>query len=138
MIRKYHNHAWQINPRHREEAPQNINSNKISEKNNKSKAINSFFLVKRIAKQERTPSNAYQTKDQHKTPANNGRNVNNKSTIHNNCLRTDSSLNHRGRGGGVKCILLVPNRRPVVKTQTLFSSHGGLLANAIHHHRETT
>ena len=26
MIRKYHNHTLQTNPRHREEEPQNINS----------------------------------------------------------------------------------------------------------------
>ena len=26
----------------------------------------------------------------------------------------------------------------IMKTQILFSSHGGFLTNAIHHHRETT
>ena len=41
-------------------------------KDNKSKASNSLFLVKMITKLERTYSNAYQNKDQHRTPSNNG------------------------------------------------------------------
>ena len=39
----------------------------------------------------------------------------------------------------LKCILLVPHLRPrivVVKTQNLFSSHGGFLTIAMYHHRE--
>ena len=36
-------------------------------KNNKNKATSSLFLVKMIAKLERTQSNAYQNKDQHRT-----------------------------------------------------------------------
>ena len=41
---------------------------KIHPKDNKSKATSSFFLVKMIVKLERTQSNAYQSKDQHRSP----------------------------------------------------------------------
>ena len=41
MIRKYHNHKLQTNPRHREEELQDIYTNKTS-KDNKSKATSSL------------------------------------------------------------------------------------------------
>ena len=59
MIRKYHDHKPQTNPRHCEEELQDIYSNKT---------ISSLFLVKMIAKLERTQSNAHQNKDKHRTP----------------------------------------------------------------------
>ena len=49
-------------------------------KNNKSKAISSLFLIKMIAKLERTQSNAYQNKDQHRNPSDNGRGINSNRT----------------------------------------------------------
>ena len=90
MIRKYHNHTLQPNPRHHEEGLQNINSHKTS--------------VYMIAKLKRTHINEYQNKDLtrlrvHKT-------MNKQQQNHR--LRTDSSLSH----GGLQCILLAPNLRP--------------------------
>ena len=69
MIRKYHNHILQTNPRHREEDAQNIYSNKTSDNNGK--AISFLFLFKIIAKLEWTQSYAEQNKDKHRTPTNN-------------------------------------------------------------------
>ena len=73
MIRKYHNQTLQINPRHCEEELKDTSSNRGHPKDNKSKATSTFFLVKIIAKLERTQSNANQNKDQHRTPTNNER-----------------------------------------------------------------
>ena len=59
----------------------------------------------------------------------------------NHRLRTDSSLSHRGGGGGVLnaynwCQIFTLNS-VVVKTQKMFSSHGGFLTNAMNNHAET-
>ena len=66
MIKKYNNHTQQTNPRHCEEKQQNTNSHKTSGR--QSKATSSLFLIKMIAKLERTQSNAYQNKDQTQNP----------------------------------------------------------------------
>ena len=55
-------------------------------KDNKRKAISSHFLVKMIAKLERTQSNEYQYKDDHRTPINNGGYI--KQYINNNRTTT--------------------------------------------------
>ena len=57
MFRKYHNHTLQTNPQHLEEESQNTNSHKTPER--QSKATSNLFLVKMIAKLERTLTNAY-------------------------------------------------------------------------------
>ena len=57
MIRKYHNHTLQTNPRQHEEESQNNYSNKIP-LDNKCKATGSLFYFKMIAKLERTQGNA--------------------------------------------------------------------------------
>ena len=63
---EYHNSTQQTNPWHREEKPQNINSNKTSERQLKqSKQL--FLPHPMIAKLERTQRNEYQKKDQHRT-----------------------------------------------------------------------
>ena len=60
-------HTLQTNKRHRDEEPRNIYI-KRHMKDNKSKAISSFFLIKMITKLERTQNNAYQNEDQHRPP----------------------------------------------------------------------
>ena len=52
MIRKYHNHTLQTNPRHRTFTVTR------HPKGTKSKTTSSFFIVKMIAKLERKQSNA--------------------------------------------------------------------------------
>ena len=64
MIKKYLSHTLQTNPRHREEEPKNINRNNTHQEDKRSKATRSLFLVKMIAKLERTRSNACKNKDQ--------------------------------------------------------------------------
>ena len=78
MIRKYHNHTLQTNPRRHEEEPQYIYSNKISGKQ-KMQSNSSLFLVKMISELE---SNAHQNKEQHSTLTNKGsyKKTHNKST----------------------------------------------------------
>ena len=72
VIRKYHNHTLQTNPRHRDEEPQNINSHKTTGIN-LSKATSSLplFPIKMIAKLEITPSTAHQNRDITQNPINN-------------------------------------------------------------------
>ena len=82
MIRKYHR-TLTVTSRHND---------------NKCKAASSLFRVKMIGKLERTQSNAYQNKDQHRIPTNNGRYINQQQQ--NNHLRTDNNLSHLGGGGG--------------------------------------
>ena len=57
MIRKYHNHVLQTNPRLREEEPQKIYSNNTSVRQY-IKATNFPFPYKMIAKLEWSQSNA--------------------------------------------------------------------------------
>ena len=60
MISKYHNHTLQTNTRHHEEEPQDTNSYKTSGRKLKQSNQLSVFLVKVIAKLDRTHSNANQ------------------------------------------------------------------------------
>ena len=78
MIRKYHNHTLQTNPRHYEEVPQNTNHHNTLGK--QSKATSSLFPIKMIAKLERTQSNAQQNMEQTQYPPM-GVTVNNESRI---------------------------------------------------------
>ena len=58
----------------------------------------------------------------------------------NHRLRTDSSLSHRGGGGGLNAFYwyqIFALDSAVVEVQEMLSSHGGLLTNAIDHHGET-
>ena len=79
MIRKYHNHILHTNPRHRKEESQKNTVTK-NLKDNKSKATSSLFIVKIIARLERTQRNEYQNKHQHRTPQTTGGTYNNRST----------------------------------------------------------
>ena len=132
MIRKYHNHKLQTNPRTVSKSYMTFTVTRHS-KDNKDKATSSHFLIKMIAKLERTKRNAYQNKDQHRI-------LTQKWEVHtrisqqqqNHRLRTGSSLSYRGH----ECILMAPNLRFVVNTQKLLSLHGGFVTNAMHHHRE--
>ena len=95
MIRKYHNPTLQSHrtftvTRH--------------QKNNKRQATSSLILVTMIARLERTQRNAYQSKDKHRIPTNNGR--------YNNSTTTEPPPLERTAEGGLKCILLVSNLRP--------------------------
>ena len=68
MIRKYHNHTLQTNPRHRMEEPQNIDSNNISIR--ELKQSNKLSLPLQdviITKLKWTQSSAYKNKDKHRT-----------------------------------------------------------------------
>ena len=71
MIRKYHNYKLQTCPQHREVEPQNIYSDKTSKR--KQKQSNQLFLPPQDDCKTRTQSNTHQNKDQHRTPTNNGR-----------------------------------------------------------------
>ena len=42
-----------------------------------------------------------------------------------------------GGGAGLKCIYIFALDSAVVEVQEMFSSHGGLLTNAMHHNGET-
>ena len=57
MTKKYHNHTLQTNPKHCEEEPQNTNSHNTSGRQRK--ATSSLFLIRMIAKLERTLNTAY-------------------------------------------------------------------------------
>ena len=76
MIRKYQNHKLLTNPWHRKEEPHNIRRH---QENKLSKATNSLFPVKIIAKLEWTYSNVQQIIEQLQTPTI-GVTINNKST----------------------------------------------------------
>ena len=61
MIRKYHNHTMQTNPRHRKEELQNIYNNTTFVRQQKQSNQLSLHLQD-DCKRERKQSNAYQTK----------------------------------------------------------------------------
>ena len=66
--------------------------------------------------------------------------INKKSTQQDHRLRTDSSLSHRGGGGGLNAFYwyqIFALDSAVVEVQEMFSSHGGHLTNAMHHHGVT-
>ena len=104
MIRNFHNHKLQTNPWHRVEEPHNNCKTQ-------SKATSFLYPVKMIAKLEWTQSNAQQNIEQLHNPTMD-------VTINNESTTTEPpSLNGQqpiakqleGGGGGLKCILLVPN-----------------------------
>ena len=77
-----------------------------------SKAISSLFPIKVIAILEWTKSNVQQNMNNYRLPQWELQ-ITKSQQQQNHRLRTDSSLSHRGvGGGGLKCILLVPNLRP--------------------------
>ena len=84
MIRKYHNHTLQSNPRHGEEEPQNTNRKTIKVKQ----------PIKGIAKVEGHKLLYNKTRTKYRAPTNNG-----SSQQQNHRLRTDSNLSHWGGGG---------------------------------------
>ena len=67
MIRKYHNHKLQTNPRHRKEEPRN-NHDTPGRQNKQSKATNSLFPIEMITKLEWTQSYAQQHIEQLQNP----------------------------------------------------------------------
>ena len=72
MIKKYHNHTLQTNPRHRKEEPQNIYSNNTFVWQQKQSNQLSLPLQYDL-KLERTQCNAYQTKTNPESPQTIGR-----------------------------------------------------------------
>ena len=135
MIRKYHNHKPQTTLWHREEEPLNHHETPgrlIKQSNQLS------LPIKMIAILERTQSNVKQNIKQLQTPTM-GVTIN-KCQQPNQGLRTDSSLSHRGGGGGINAFYwyqIFALDSAVVEVQEMFSSHGGHLTNAIYHHGET-
>ena len=105
MIRKYDNHTLQNDPWYNEEEP-HINH---KPPRRPSKATSSLFPIKMVVKLERTQSNVQQNIEQHWHPQWEQQSTTNRQQ-QNRRLKTDSSINHWG--GGLKCILLVPNLRP--------------------------
>ena len=82
MIRKYHNHALQTNPRHREEEPHNnykTTGRQIKQSNRLSLSHQDDW---QFAKLERTQSNAQQNMEQtqNSTMGNNQQQINNNRT----------------------------------------------------------
>ena len=67
MIRKYHTHKLQTNPRHREKSHRTISITRHQEVN-QSKATSFLFPIKMIAKLERTQSDAQQNKERTQNP----------------------------------------------------------------------
>ena len=92
-----------------------------------------------IAILEWTQSNEQQNIEQLQTPTM-GVTTNKSQEQQNHCLGTDSSLSHRGGGGGLDAF----SRNQIfaldsanVEVQEMFSSHGSLQTNAMYHHGET-
>ena len=79
MIRKYHNHTLQTNPRHREEEPRTLRA--MRQEDNLSKATSSLFIIEMIAKLERTPHTALQNKVETQNSNTMGTTINNESTV---------------------------------------------------------
>ena len=77
MIRKYHNHKLQTNPRHREEEPHN--KHKTQGRQTKQSNQLSLFPIEMIAKLEWTQSYAQQNIEQLQNPRM-GITINNEST----------------------------------------------------------
>ena len=130
MIRKYHNRKLQTNPWHRH---RNITRH---QEDNLSKATRSLFPIKMIAKLEWTLSNVQQNIEQFQTPTM-GVTINKNQQQQKHCLRTVSSLSHRGGGGGLNAFYwyqIFALDSAVVEVQEMFSSHGSLLTNAMYHH----
>ena len=73
MIRKYHNHKLQTNPRHLEEALQDIYSNKTSKR--QQKQSNRLSLPRQDDCKARKDTKFCIKTDQHRTPTNNGRHI---------------------------------------------------------------
>ena len=104
-----------------------------------SKAFSSLFPIKMIAILEWKLSNVQQNIEQLQTSTM-GVKINKKSTITEPPLRTDSSLNHGGGGGVLNAFYwcqIFALDSAAVEVQEMFSSHGGLLTNAMYHHGET-
>ena len=120
MIRKssYHNHIIQTNPRHRKEELQNTNSCKAwHEEDNLSKAINSLFAIKMIAKIDESKLLNNKTRTKLRTPKYNG--SNNEQGI--NINRTTASERTAAYvTGGLKCIFSVIKSSPKI---LLFLKH---------------
>ena len=103
-------------------------------KANKSRATGALFFVKMYAKLERTQRNAFENKDQHKKPTNNGT-INQQQQNH--LLRTDSSLSHCGSLSSIYWRQIFVLDSVVSLNTKIFSSHGGFLTSAAYHHRVT-
>ena len=73
MIRKYHIHTLQINPKHREEEPQNTNSHKTSGRQLKQSNQLSLSHQDHCKTREDTKYWHNKTQTKHKTPTSNGR-----------------------------------------------------------------
>ena len=74
MIMTYHNHTLQTNSKQGEEEPHNTNIHKTSEIEIK-QTVHSLFLVKRIAKLERTHSKCITKQKPIQIPTNNVRHI---------------------------------------------------------------
>ena len=135
MIRKYYNHKPQTTPWHGK-----IHSTIMRHQEDKiSKATSSLFPIKTIAILDWTKRSVQQNIEQLQTPTMRVT-INKKSTTTKPQPRTDSSLSHRGGGGGLNAFYwyqIFAQDSAVFEVQEMFTSHGGLLTNALDHHGET-
>ena len=130
MIGKYHNHTMQINPRRREEEPQNTNSHKTSGR--QLKQSNQLTLPREDYCKTRKDKQKCITKQipTHKTHT--------QCKVHktmyqqqlNQCLRTDSSLSYWGCFNAFYLHQIFALDHVVIFTKIF-------LNNAMRHHRET-
>ena len=135
MIRKYHSHTLQTNPRYCEEEPQK-NNNRKTPGRQKSKATRSLITIKMIGKLERTQSHAHQNMEQTQNPTMGASNKNESTSTetlpwNGQQPKPLESLNT------FYWYQIFALGSVVVKTLKLFSSHGGFLTIAMYQNRET-
>ena len=135
MIRKYHNHKPQTTQWHREEEP--LNHHETS--GIQIKQSNQLSLPHQD-ECNTTMDVTYNKTEQLQSPTM-GVTINKSQQQQNHRLRTDSSLSHRGGGGGglnaFYWYQIFALDSAVVEVQEMFSSHGSLLTNVMYHHGET-
>ena len=106
-------------------------------KTNKAKQPSlSLFPIKMVAKLEWTQSNAQQNIKQLQNPTI-GLTINNKSTTTEPPPKNGQHIKPLGGSNAFYLYQIFALDSAVVEAQTMLSSHGGFLAIAMYHHRET-
>ena len=138
MIKKYHNHKPQTTPWHREEEPLNHHETP----GRQIKQSNQLSLPHQDDCKTRVDIKYRTTKQRAITDFHNG--SNNKRKVNNNRTtsfgRTAAKATVGGGGGVLNACYwyqIFALDSAVVEVQEMFSSHGGLLTNAMYHHGET-
>ena len=132
MIRKYHNRKPQTTPWHREEEP----LNRHETPGRQIKQSNQISLPHQNDYNTRMDiSNVQQNIEQLQTLTMEVI-INKSQQQQNHCLRTDSSLSHRGLYA-FNWYQIFALDSAVFEVQEMFSSYGGHLTNAVYHLGET-